>query len=234
MEAIILAGGYGTRLQSVVADVPKPMADINGIPFLEILLKSLNTAGFTKVIIALHFMPEKIINYFGSKFENIILEYVVEKVKLGTGGAIKNSLKFCNNNHVYVLNGDTFLEIDYSELDKLSKEGNIPIMVGKNIENVSRYGEIEYKDNIVTGFLEKGKKKQGVINAGCYIIPTNIFNKYNIDSVFSFETDFLVKYIDKLKFYLYMNNGMFIDIGVPDDLYKARDIFINPNKKIQY
>ena len=106
MEAIILAGGYGTRLQSVVADVPKPMADINGIPFLEILLKSLNTAGFTKVIIALHFMPEKIINYFGSKFENIILEYVVEKVKLGTGGAIKNSLKFCNNNHVYVLNGD--------------------------------------------------------------------------------------------------------------------------------
>lgn len=227
MEAIILAGGHGSRLKSVVNNVPKPMADIHGKPFLEILLNSLDNAGFTRVILALHYMPEKIIEYFGSKFKNITLEYVIEDRKLGTGGAIKNSLEYCNNKYVYVFNGDSFIDLDFINLSKFCDDKKIPIIVGQVVKDISRYGEIKHKNNIVTGFLEKGSQNSGIINAGCYILPRNIFENFQLKSNFSFEVDFLSRYINKLKFHLYVNEGLFIDIGIPEDYFKALEIFSN-------
>ena len=111
MEAIILAGGYGKRLRASIPNLPKPMAPISGVPFLEILLNNLNSKAFSKVIISTFYKGEIISNYFGDNYKNIILEYTNEKEALGTGGAIRLASEKCNNDHYYVFNGDTFLDV---------------------------------------------------------------------------------------------------------------------------
>ena len=107
MEAIVLAGGFGTRLRQVVADVPKPMAPIADRPFLEILLGSLARKGFSQVVLSLGFMAEKISDHFGARFAGMDIAYVVEETPLGTGGAIRLALDACTQDHVFVFNGDT-------------------------------------------------------------------------------------------------------------------------------
>ena len=116
MEAIILAGGFGTRLQSVVSDVPKPMATISGRPFLEILLKSLAEMGFSRVVLSLGYKAEMIRSHFGSNFLGQDLVYVEEKTPLGTGGATRLAATACTQSNMFVFNGDTFLELEIKKL----------------------------------------------------------------------------------------------------------------------
>ena len=112
MEAVILAGGFGTRLREVVADVPKPMAKVGEKPFLEILLMNLELKGFKRVILSLGFKAEIIKHYFGTNFRDIELVYEVETTPLGTGGALKAALANCKEDYSFVFNGDTFQEFD--------------------------------------------------------------------------------------------------------------------------
>ncbi len=112
MEAIVLAGGFGTRLRQVVPDLPKPMAPIAGRPFLEILLLSLYQKGFSRVVLSLGFMAEKIIAHFGDRYVGMDLVYAVEHHPLGTGGAIRVALAQCASDHVFVFNGDTYLDLE--------------------------------------------------------------------------------------------------------------------------
>ena len=107
-EAIVLAGGFGTRLREVLPDLPKPMAPVAGRPFLEILLTSLADKGFSRVVLSLGYMADKIITYFGNSFTGLDLIYVVEDEPLGTGGAVRLALSQCLQDHIYILNGDTF------------------------------------------------------------------------------------------------------------------------------
>lgn len=231
-KAIILAGGFGTRLKEVVADQPKPMADINGKPFLEIIVKQLLKLGIKEIIFSLHYMPEKIISYFSKNYSPINkFYYIIEPEPLGTGGAIKFILSkdiISKNENFIVINGDTY--IDYSLEDlvdvHLKNKKKITLLL-KKINNTSRYGSIKFNDTEITSFCEKESNKSGYINAGVYIMREDLFNKYNLNPSFSLESDFLEKYIKEIKPSFSLTENFFIDIGVKSDYLKARKILSN-------
>ena len=227
MEAIILAGGFGTRLRSVVSDVPKPMAPIGNRPFLEILLKSLYKKNFSRVIISLGFMAETVSKYFGNRFSKMDLIYVVEDKPLGTGGAIRLAMEKATQDHVFIFNGDTFLDLEVDQLEELWQQKNNPIIVGKHIEETDRYGRLIVNDGYITGFAEKGTTGPGLINAGCYILPADLLSTYHINKRFSFEEDFLAHKIKDKSINFFETSGLFIDIGVPDDYIRAKTLLKN-------
>ena len=222
MEAIILAGGLGTRLQSVVSSVPKPMATINNKPFLEYILEFLNNQNTNRVILSVGYKWEVIRNHFGDKYKDIELIYNVEKEQLGTGGAIKDSLKLVKDDKIYILNGDTFFDIDLSKM-KLNN-GLIEIAL-KEMKEFDRYGVVEIDENrYVQNFKEKSYYKQGYINGGIYLLKRDIFDNFNLSEKFSFEK-FLENNFKSLKAKGKIFNDYFIDIGIPEDYEKAKRYF---------
>ncbi len=225
MQAIILAGGFGTRLQSVVKDIPKPMADINGKPFLHHLISYLKSFGFTDIVLSTQYLQEKISKYFGNNYLGINIKYAIENEPLGTGGAIINSLKYIDNTKpVVILNGDSFLKINYQKLiaSHLQKNSDLTIVL-RHMDNCSRYGLVVINDEIITDFREKnGEQKSGLINGGIYILNPNLFNNFNLAKIFSFEKDFMAKYLDKLRPNSFISDDYFIDIGIPEDYKKAQ------------
>jgi len=220
LEAIVLAGGLGTRLRSVVSDLPKPMAPIGDKPFLEYILKYLQKNGITRVVLSVGYKWETIKEYFGDKFENIELVYSVEDEPLGTGGAIKKAMNQVKNSQVYIINGDTFFNID---LKNLVLEDNSRLILSlKHMTNFDRYGCVESdNNNLVTAFTEKGYRESGNINGGIYLASKNIFDSYELDEKFSFE-EFMQVNFDKLKISVKVFENYFIDIGIPEDYEKAQ------------
>jgi D-glycero-alpha-D-manno-heptose 1-phosphate guanylyltransferase len=225
-EAIILAGGLGTRLQTILSDKPKAMAPINGRPFLELVLINLASKGFVHVVISVGYLSDQIINYFGSKFHGMSLDYAIETVPLGTGGATKLALSFCENDHVFIFNGDTFIDLEVNEVDKIWQSKQAPIIVGKFLKDVSRYGVIQTKNFQVISFNEKNKKGPGIINAGCYLLKREQLKLFELNS-FSLENEFFPEEIQKNIFYIFVSNALFIDIGIPEDYIKAQNILSN-------
>jgi D-glycero-alpha-D-manno-heptose 1-phosphate guanylyltransferase len=229
-EALILAGGLGTRLQSVVSDVPKPMAQVAGKPFVEYILKYLKEFGVERVVLSIGYKAEAFQEYFGKNYQGLELEYVIEKEPLGTGGALKLALKHCLHNDVLVLNGDTFFNIELDDLwiFHLLHQADITIAL-REVENASRYGTVQLNnDGKITAFIEKtGKEEEGLINAGIYIVKKTVFKNYTLPEKFSLEKDFFEKYLTELKLYGCVCEGYFIDIGIPEDYKKAQDDFKN-------
>jgi len=222
VEAIVLAGGLGTRLRSVVSDVPKPMAPINDKPFLEYILEFLNHQNIKKVILSVGYKWEVIKDYFGNKYKDIELVYNIEKEQLGTGGAIKDSLKLVENNNVYVLNGDTFFDVDLSNMEL--KDNLIEIAL-KPMKNFDRYGVVEIDENgYIQNFKEKSYYNQGFINGGIYLLKREIFDDFNLPKKFSFE-EFLENNFKNLKAKGKIFDGYFIDIGIPEDYEKVKRYF---------
>ena len=222
MEAIVLAGGFGTRLREVVVDVPKPMAPIAGRPFLEILLSALVNKGFSRVILSLGYMAEKVSQYFGSQFLGMDLVYVVENKPLGTGGATRLALEACIQDHIFVLNGDTYLDLEVEDLAQIGKNKNYPIIVGRRVSDTQRYGRLIIDGEFVTGFCHNGISGPGLINAGCYLLTKEALAKFPLHMPFSFERDFLTTEAAKTPFGVFITSGAFIDIGVPEDYAKAQ------------
>lgn len=216
MEIIILAGGFGTRLRDVVNDVPKSMASINGQLFLEYLLDYISQFNINNIILSVGYKQEIIKSYFGNKYKNITINYSCEDNPLGTGGAIKQALKYVSNSKVIVLNGDTLFNIDLDLFYNLDNNSHITLAV-KKMENFNRYGSLDIKDNKVISFNEKEYTKSGFINAGIYLIYTNIFNNISAEK-FSFE-EFLQK---QNNISSYISDSYFIDIGVPLDYEQAK------------
>ncbi|ELK3773788.1 nucleotidyltransferase family protein [Campylobacter jejuni] len=215
MQAIILCGGLGTRLKSVIKDIPKPMAPINDKPFLEFIFEYLKKQGIKEVILAVSYKYEVIQEYFKDEFLDIKIKYSIEKEPLGTGGAIKEALKFIKN-EAYVLNGDTFFDID---LSKLKLNGSKICFALKQMNDFDRYGTVNInKQGFVLSFEEKIFKKQGLINGGIYLLTKDIFNKFDLEKKFSFE-EFLQENYEKLKAKAHIFDDYFIDIGVPEDYY---------------
>ncbi|ECW7655546.1 NTP transferase domain-containing protein [Campylobacter coli] len=213
MQAIILAGGLGTRLRSVVQDLPKPMAPINGRPFLAFVLEYLKKQGITEIILSVSYKYELIQEYFKDEFYGMKIHYNIEKELLGTGGAIKDTLKLVKK-EVYVLNGDTFFDID---LKKLVLNGSKICIALKQIQNFDRYGTVNVDEQgIVTSFEEKVFKKQGLINGGIYLLKKDIFDKFDLEKKFSFE-EFLQENYKSLKIQTQIFDDYFIDIGIPED-----------------
>lgn len=224
MQAIILAGGFGTRLRKVVSDRPKPMADINGEPFLSYILDKLVLEGFNKVVLAVGYMHEYIQDYYKNKYKSLDILYSVEEEPLGTGGCIKESLKLIDEDYCYVLNGDTYFDID---LRDIKKDSDVTIAC-KYFENFSRYGKVSIdENNKILQFNEKMPNQTGYINGGIYLFKKDIFDKFDLADKFSLEADFFTKYIDKLDIKAFKSNEYFMDIGIPEDYFK----FIEDIKK---
>ncbi|EAJ9149568.1 D-glycero-D-manno-heptose 1-phosphate guanosyltransferase [Campylobacter coli] len=213
MQAIVLAGGLGTRLRSVVQDLPKPMAPISGKPFLAFVLEYLKKQGITEIILSVSYKYELIQEYFKNEFYGIKIYYNIEEELLGTGGAIKDALKFVKN-EVYVLNGDTFFDID---LKKLVLSNSKICIALKQMQNFDRYGTVNIdKHGFVISFKEKVFKKRGLINGGIYLIKKDIFDEFNLEEKFSFE-EFLQKNYRNLNAKAKIFYDYFIDIGIPED-----------------
>jgi len=219
MEAIVLAGGLGTRLQSVVSDVPKPMAPIGNKPFLEFILKYLKKNGITRVVLSVGYKWEVIKEHFGDTFENIELIYSVEDEPLGTGGGIKKAISKVISEQVYIINGDTFFDVD---LKLLSLKENSKLQLSlKKMYDFDRYGAVEVVDNKVIKFSEKSYREVGKINGGIYIVSKDIFNNFTLNEKFSFE-EFMEENIKGLNITAKIFEGYFIDIGIPQDYAKAQ------------
>lgn len=221
-EAIILAGGFGTRLRQVVRDVPKPMAPIGDRPFLEILLSSLAKKGFSRVVLSLGYMADKIMNFFGNHFQGLDLEYVVENSPLGTGGATRLAMTLCDADHVFIFNGDTFLDLEVDGVEQHWQEHRVPILVGRQVEDTARYGRLLTSGERITGFSEKGVAGPGLINAGCYVFNRGQLDGFAEHRPFSLELDYLSKVVPDIPVDVYVTSGKFIDIGVPEDLQRAQ------------
>jgi len=220
MEAIVLAGGLGTRLRSVVSDLPKPMAPIDDKPFLEYILKYLRKNGITRVILSVGYKWETIKEYFGNNFEDIELIYSVEDEPLGTGGAIKKAINEVNSDKVFIINGDTFFDVDLKNL--VLKDNSKLILSLKNMIDFDRYGCVESDGgDFVTKFTEKGYKESGNINGGIYLASKGIFDEFNLSEKFSFE-EFMQVNFNELKISVKVFENYFIDIGIPEDYQKAQ------------
>lgn len=222
MECIVLAGGFGTRLREVVPDLPKPMAPIAGRPFLEILLSSLARKGFTQAVLSLGFMAEAISTHFGETYAGMRLAYEVELQPLGTGGAIRAALTRCESDHVFIFNGDTYVDLEVDALESLWQAGRHPVIVVREVPDTARFGRVQMTDGRVSAFLEKGASGAGLINAGCYVLPRHGLDEFPLGQAFSIETEFFMKHLQNARFDGFITGGQFIDIGVPKDYLLAQ------------
>lgn len=221
-EGIILAGGFGTRLRQVVPDLPKPMAPIAGRPFLEILLRKLAAKGFQRIVLSVGFMADKIYTYFGDHFASIELLYTTEKIPLGTGGAVRLAMDKCGQDHVFIFNGDTYTDLEIDALEGQWEMYRRPIIVCKNVADITRYGCVVVEKNRVVGFSEKGLAGPGLINAGCYVLNRGQLDALPIYMPFSLEADYLPRAVQENTFDVFVTAADFIDIGVPEDYARAQ------------
>jgi D-glycero-alpha-D-manno-heptose 1-phosphate guanylyltransferase len=225
MKAIILAGGLGTRLRDVVPNLPKPMALINGYPFLEVLINNLVKSEITDVILSVGYKYEVILEYFGSEYKGTSIKYVIEESPLGTGGALIKAMELFNaDEEVFVLNGDTFIDLDYMEMKKGYGYSKADVGIAlKPMADTYRYGRVALNEmNRISEFKEKGRHESGLINAGVYILRPSFFNAFDLPEKFSLENDCFVKYLDEINIYPYTVDGYFVDIGVPEDYKRAQ------------
>lgn len=224
-EAIILAGGLGTRLQGVVKDLPKPMAPVNGRPFLTYILDYLIDYEYERVVLSVGYLHEKIVDYFGKKYKTLEIDYAVEEEPLGTGGGILLAMSKCTTDNVLVINGDTMFKVDLTAFEQFYQEKNsLLTIVLREVEDVSRYGSVTIsKDNLIALFAEKQVTfGRGYINGGVYLINRRLFEKYPQSKRFSFEKDIMTKYYTQECFYAMPSDGYFIDIGIPEDYARAQ------------
>jgi len=229
MEAVILAGGLGTRLRSVVTDLPKPMAPVAGQPFLAILLDRLVDAGFASAVLSVGYRHETIVDFFGDQYRRMPLHYAVESAPLGTGGAIRLALQQTSAAEVFVVNGDTFLELDYAAMLALHRKHNSRLTIAaQQVPDTSRYGALEIHEGRITGFLEKGRSGPGAINGGTYLLDPTLLEQYALPEAFSFETELMMPYLREIVPLAYPTDGQFIDIGVPEDYARAQQLLVIP------
>ncbi len=226
-EAIILAGGMGTRLRSVIADVPKPMASVANKPFLTYLLLQLSKTQVKKVKLSVGYKNEVIRQYFGNRFKHLELTYVVEKEPLWTGGGIRLAAEVCASDSVFVLNGDTYFDVDLKNMLNVhvTNQNGMTIAL-KEMVDVTRYGMVEQENKRIVGFSEKSiKPRTGLINGGIYCIDRNTFLAATQPEKFSMEVDYMAKRVDEIAIMGFESTGYFIDIGIPEDYKKANTYF---------
>lgn len=227
MQILILAGGLGSRLQKVIHHCPKPMVLIRDKPFLEYLILQLKKYNLTEILLCIGYLGEKIKEYFqdGGKW-GVKIEYLQEEKPLGTGGAIKLASSLIKNNDFLVLNGDSYLDIDFNELIEFHKLREALVTLALvEINKADRYGLVEIdEDYHITSFREKGTvSKSNLINGGIYIFHKEILNFISEGSV-SLEKGIFPKLIGK-RFYGKPHRTYFIDIGVPQDYNRIQKEF---------
>lgn len=223
MQAVLLAGGLGTRLKSVVSDRPKPMALADGKPFLEYVLKELKRNGITDVIFAVGYKGSMVEQYFGdgSGFGIRVL-YSYEEEPLGTAGAIKNAEKLIDNDQFFVLNADTMYRLDYRRMLDIMQQKELDLaLVLREVPDVSRYGMARLEDGWLRSFNEKSPvSAPGTINGGVYLMKKQILAQIPPGKV-SLENEIIPQLLAAGRpVGGIVNDGYFIDIGIPEDYFK--------------
>lgn len=223
-EAIILAGGLGTRLKDSVPDLPKCMAPVAGHPFLYYVIRNLQSQGITRFIFSLGYKYEVVEQYLHNHFPGLDYACVVETIPLMTGGAIKLALSVAKDEHVLVVNGDTLFKVNLQEIEELHTRQKAECTLAlKPMVRFDRYGAVTTGDDgRIIAFEEKKYLEHGNINGGVYLLDKKEFLANSWPEVFSFEADYLQLYCGVKNFFGVVQDRYFIDIGIPDDFSKAQ------------
>lgn len=226
-KALILVGGLGTRLRSVVASTPKPLASVGDRPFLELLVRQLRHQGIRNLVLCTGYLAEEIEQEFGNGGKwDVTIQYSKEPSAMGTAGAVKFAGPHLRDvSDFLVMNGDSFMEIDFqSLLDFHHRSGGIASMAVLRMKNEMRYGTVQITSSgQVTGFAEKGvADSDGLVNAGIYVFNRKIFD-YIPEGPVSLEKDVFPKLLGQ-GVYASKQDGVFIDIGTPEDYVRAQEL----------
>ncbi len=223
-EAIILAGGLGTRLRSVVSDLPKCMAPVAGKPFLYFVIEHLLNQGVNTFIFSVGYKSEMIIDYVNEQYPDLNKQFSIESEPLGTGGAVKLACSLVTEKDVLILNGDTLFKIDVEWVLNFHTSCDADCTLSlKPMNNFDRYGVVELNDDAsIASFQEKQQYESGLINGGVYALNVERFMQEDLPQKFSFEKDYLEMYFDKRKMFGITQDEYFIDIGIPEDFEKAQ------------
>lgn len=228
-EAVVLAGGLGTRLRAAVPDLPKCMAPVAGRPFLSYVIDALRLQGIERFVFSLGYKAEAIENFLKESYPALPYTTIVEEEPLGTGGAIQFALSKCEAENVLVANGDTLFKIDLWAFEKVHIDNNSECTLAlKPMQHFDRYGVVEVENNLILSFKEKQFYKEGLINGGVYVLNKHRFLQRKLPEKFSFETDYLRAFAPEKPFYGSVQNGYFIDIGIPEDYAQAQKDFQKP------
>ena len=229
-EAILLAGGLGTRLREAVPDLPKCMAPVAGRPFIAHVIDYWRMQGIQRFVFALGYKHEVIENYLREHYPTLSYQCVVEQEPLGTGGAIQLALQAATDEQVLVTNGDTLFKVKANDIATVHRQyGAVCTLALKPMQNFDRYGVVLLnEDNTVKSFKEKQFYIEGLINGGVYVIHKTPFLQHRFPEKFSMEKDYLEAYYTTGEIYGCIQEGYFIDIGIPADLEKAQTELAKP------
>jgi D-glycero-alpha-D-manno-heptose 1-phosphate guanylyltransferase len=228
-EAVVLAGGLGTRLRAAVPDLPKCMAPVAGRPFLAYVIDALRLQGIQRFVFSLGYKAEVIEDFLKSAYPTLLYKTVVEDEPLGTGGAVQLAVTKCRTENILVANGDTLFKIDLWGFEKVHDENNSECTLAlKPLQHFDRYGAVAVRNNQVISFKEKQFYKEGLIDGGIYILNKSRFLQRHLPQQFSFETEYLQRFASEETFYGSVQDGYFIDIGIPADYEQAQKDFQKP------
>lgn len=226
-EVLILAGGLGTRLRSIVDDRPKPMAEVAGRPFLEYLLMYSINQGASHFIISIGYKGASIKEFFGCSFMGKRITYVVEEQPLGTGGALLKSCKKLNTKEPFVLmNGDTYFEVNLKDMIHFHKKSDSELTMALFLATEpNRFGSVEVDEKAkLIGFNSSKAQINELANGGVYVVDPNLLNikKYGVLPI-SFEEELLKRFLKQKKnMFGFKQSKRFIDIGLPKDYENAQ------------
>lgn len=232
ITAVILVGGQGTRLQSVVSDRPKVLAEISGKPFLAYLFDQLLNSGIDKVVLCSGYMAEKIEACFGDSYESLAIRYSKEDQPLGTGGSLRLALPNLGSGTILVMNGDSYIDSDLDAyMDWFFAKDRQGSLLLTQMDDTSRYGTVIInKNKTVAAFKEKcNNVASGWINAGVYLMKISLISSIPAGKFYSLERDFF-PFLTGGKLYGYCGKGRFIDIGTPESYAIAEKFFCNDAK----
>lgn len=227
MECIVLAGGLGTRLQGIIGAMPKCMATVANQPFLFHLFRYLESQNCNRVILSLGYKHEIVENWLIATDWEFEIEIVIETEPLGTGGGISLAMKHAKCENVLIINGDTMFRVDLKTMLDFHQNKNAAVSLAlKQLNNFERYGVVKIdKNECVQSFEEKTFTEEGLINGGIYILNRNTFLSKQFPEKYSFEKEYLEQYVVEQKFYGFIADTYFIDIGVPEDYNQAQKDF---------
>jgi D-glycero-alpha-D-manno-heptose 1-phosphate guanylyltransferase len=225
MQALLLVGGFGTRLRPVLASSPKPLAEVGGRTFLELLICQLRSQGIRRIVMCTGYLGNQIEETFGDGEQfGVTITYSQEMQPMGTGGAVKlASRNVALDPEFIVMNGDSFIEVDIGRLSRFHREHKgLATIAVRYVEDTARYGRVEPgPEGRIVKFLEKSNAGgPGLVNAGVYVFDTAILARIK-DGPASLEQDVFPAILDSGVF-AYEETGLFIDIGTPEDYAKAK------------
>ena len=235
LDAVILAGGMGTRLKTVVSDRPKPLAHINGRPFLDLLIENLRLQGLRRFVFCVGHQRKQIIDHFKSRNDSEFL-FSEESRPLGTGGAVRHALPLIRSATFLLLNGDSYCDIKINELLTFHKnrKARASIVVSES-RGRNDGGNLDLAaDGRITSFREKISDSLGsnsLINAGIYVLPRDLPSTWQAKDPFSLERDAFPQLVSEGKCFGFLANAEVIDIGTPERYATAQQQLLNMSKK---